>query len=71
MAEGAPADIAMSRFGYLGTALPSDASRQAQADVHAGLLHALGIHWAVAAGFRTTMWASHAFAFDLQLDPLE
>lgn len=34
---------AMSRFGYLQTPLPADASPQAQADAHAGLLDALQI----------------------------
>jgi 2-hydroxy-6-oxonona-2,4-dienedioate hydrolase len=35
--------IAMSRFGYLRTPLPHDASPAAQADAHACLLDALGI----------------------------
>jgi pimeloyl-ACP methyl ester carboxylesterase len=35
--------ITMSRFGYLRTPLPADASPQAQADAHACLLDALGI----------------------------
>jgi pimeloyl-ACP methyl ester carboxylesterase len=35
--------IAMSRFGYLRTPLPMDASAAAQADAHACLLDALGI----------------------------
>jgi pimeloyl-ACP methyl ester carboxylesterase len=35
--------IAMSRFGYLRTPLPEDASPAAQADAHACLLSALGI----------------------------
>jgi pimeloyl-ACP methyl ester carboxylesterase len=35
--------IAMSRFGYLGTPLPADASAAAQADAHAALLDALEI----------------------------
>jgi pimeloyl-ACP methyl ester carboxylesterase len=35
--------IAPSRFGYLGTPLPTDASAEAQADAHAYLLDALGI----------------------------
>jgi 2-hydroxy-6-oxonona-2,4-dienedioate hydrolase len=35
--------IAMSRFGYLRTALPSDASLAAQADAHACLLDAVDI----------------------------
>jgi len=35
--------VAMSRFGYLRTPMPSDASPSAQADAHAALLDALGI----------------------------
>jgi 2-hydroxy-6-oxonona-2,4-dienedioate hydrolase len=35
--------IAMSRFGYLRTPRPADASPEAQADAHACLLDALGI----------------------------
>lgn len=35
--------IAMSRFGYLRTPLPDDASSAAQADAHACLLDALGV----------------------------
>lgn len=35
--------IAMSRFGYLRTPLPADASPAAQADAHAALLDSLGI----------------------------
>src|SRR5689334_7090573 len=35
--------IAPSRFGYLRTPLPADASAEAQADAHACLLDALGI----------------------------
>ena len=35
--------IAMSRFGYLRTPLPADASAEAQADAHACLLDTLGI----------------------------
>ena len=35
--------IAMSRFGYLGTPLPDDASPAAQADAHAALLDALDL----------------------------
>src|SRR5262245_30876223 len=34
--------VAMSRFGYLRTPLPADASAAAQADAHACLLDALG-----------------------------
>lgn len=36
--------IAMSRFGYLRTAMPVDASPAAQADAYACLLDALGVH---------------------------
>lgn len=43
--------IAMSRFGYLGTPLPSDASAAAQADAHASLLDTLGIGRAAVIGF--------------------
>jgi pimeloyl-ACP methyl ester carboxylesterase len=42
--------IAMSRFGYLRTPLPADASAEAQADAHACLLDALGIDRAVVFG---------------------
>ena len=42
--------IAMSRFGYLRTPLPSDASAAAQADAHAALLDQLGIAEAVVLG---------------------
>ena len=42
--------IAMSRFGYLRTPLPSDASAAAQADAHAALLDQLGIAEAVILG---------------------
>jgi 2-hydroxy-6-oxonona-2,4-dienedioate hydrolase len=42
--------IAMSRFGYLRTPLPDDASAEAQADAHAGLLDALGISRAAVVG---------------------
>ena len=35
--------VAMSRFGYLRTPVPADASAAAQADAHAALLDALGI----------------------------
>ena len=38
--------IAMSRFGYLRTPIPADASAAAQADAHVCLLDALGIHQA-------------------------
>ena len=51
--------IAMSRFGYLRTPLPADASPAAQADAHACLLDALGVERAaivgVSAGAPSTM----------------
>lgn len=42
--------IAMSRFGYLRTPLPADASPAGQADAHACLLEALGVSKAAALG---------------------
>jgi 2-hydroxy-6-oxonona-2,4-dienedioate hydrolase len=42
--------IAMSRFGYLRTAMPLDASAEAQADAHVCLLDALGIQQAAVLG---------------------
>ena len=42
--------IAMSRFGYLRTPMPADASPAAQADAHVCLLDALGIAKAAVAG---------------------
>jgi pimeloyl-ACP methyl ester carboxylesterase len=42
--------IAPSRFGYLRTPLPSDASPMAQADAHACLLNALGVRTVVVIG---------------------
>jgi 2-hydroxy-6-oxonona-2,4-dienedioate hydrolase len=42
--------IAMSRFGYLRTPLPTDAGAAAQADAHASLLDALGIERAAIVG---------------------
>ena len=42
--------IAVSRFGYLGTPMPDDASPEAQADAHACLLDALAIERAAVAG---------------------
>jgi 2-hydroxy-6-oxonona-2,4-dienedioate hydrolase len=42
--------IAPSRFGYLGTALPEDASPTAQAHAHAALLDTLGVDRAVVVG---------------------
>jgi pimeloyl-ACP methyl ester carboxylesterase len=43
--------IAPSRFGYLGTPIPSDASPAAQADAHRALLGALKVDRAVVIGF--------------------
>ena len=42
--------IAMSRFGYLRTPMPADASAEAQADAHVCLLDALGIPRAAVMG---------------------
>jgi 2-hydroxy-6-oxonona-2,4-dienedioate hydrolase len=42
--------IAMSRFGYLRTPMPADASAAAQADAHSCLLDALGIALAAVVG---------------------
>jgi pimeloyl-ACP methyl ester carboxylesterase len=42
--------VAMSRFGYLRTPLPDDASAEAQADAHAALLDTLGIGRAAVVG---------------------
>jgi 2-hydroxy-6-oxonona-2,4-dienedioate hydrolase len=42
--------VAMSRFGYLRTPRPADASPQAQADAHLCLLDALGINQAAVMG---------------------
>ena len=42
--------IAMSRFGYLRTPMPADASPAAQADAHVCLVDALGIEQAAVAG---------------------
>jgi pimeloyl-ACP methyl ester carboxylesterase len=42
--------IAPSRFGYLRTPLPADASAEAQADAHACLLDALGVESAAIVG---------------------
>jgi pimeloyl-ACP methyl ester carboxylesterase len=54
--------IAMSRFGYLRTPLPPDASAEAQADAHACLLDALGIRRAVIAGVSAGAPSSLQFA---------
>jgi len=42
--------IAMSRFGYLRTPMPADASAATQADAHVCLLDALGIEHAAVMG---------------------
>ncbi len=54
--------IAMSRFGYLRTPLPADASSAAQADAHACLLDALGIQRAAVVGASAGAPSSMQFA---------
>lgn len=54
--------IAMSRFGYLRTPLPADASPAAQADAHACLLDALGIERAAIFGVSAGAPSSMQFA---------
>lgn len=54
--------ITMSRFGYLRTPLPAEASAAAQADAHACLLDALGIETAVVAGVSAGAPSSIQFA---------
>jgi pimeloyl-ACP methyl ester carboxylesterase len=54
--------IAMSRFGYLHTPLPSDASPSAQADAHACLLDELGIQRAAVVGASAGAPSSLQFA---------
>jgi pimeloyl-ACP methyl ester carboxylesterase len=54
--------IAPSRFGYLGTPLPADASAAAQADAHACLLDALGIERAAIVGASAGAPSSLQFA---------
>jgi pimeloyl-ACP methyl ester carboxylesterase len=54
--------IAVSRFGYLRTPLPADASPAAQADAYAGLLDALGIRHAAVVGFSAGAPSSMQFA---------
>jgi pimeloyl-ACP methyl ester carboxylesterase len=54
--------VAMSRFGYLRTPLPFDASPAAQADAHACLLDALGIKRAAIIGASAGAPSSMQFA---------
>jgi pimeloyl-ACP methyl ester carboxylesterase len=54
--------VAPSRFGYLRTPLPADASPQAQADAHACLLDALGLERAAVVGFSAGAPSSMQFA---------
>lgn len=54
--------IAMSRFGYLRTPLPQDASAAAQADAHACLLDALGTSTAAVIGVSAGAPSSLQFA---------
>ena len=54
--------VAMSRFGYLGTPLPPDASAQAQADAHAHLMDALKIERAAVIGASAGAPSSMQFA---------
>jgi pimeloyl-ACP methyl ester carboxylesterase len=54
--------VAMSRFGYLRTPLPADASPAAQADAHACLLDALGIPRAAILGASAGAPSSMQFA---------
>jgi 2-hydroxy-6-oxonona-2,4-dienedioate hydrolase len=54
--------IAMSRFGYLRTPLPTDASASAQADAHACLLDALKIRRAAVVGASAGAPSSMQFA---------
>jgi pimeloyl-ACP methyl ester carboxylesterase len=54
--------IAMSRFGYLRTPFPADASPAAQADAHACLLDALGIKRAAIIGASAGAPSSMQFA---------
>lgn len=54
--------VAMSRFGYLRTPLPADASAASQADAHACLLDALGIQRVAVVGASAGAPSSTQFA---------
>jgi pimeloyl-ACP methyl ester carboxylesterase len=54
--------ISISRFGYLGTPLPGDATPAAQADAHAALLDALGVPQAAIVGISAGGPSSLQFA---------
>jgi pimeloyl-ACP methyl ester carboxylesterase len=62
LARGGFRVIAMSRFGYLRTPLPKDASAAAQADAHACLLDALNIRRAAILGTSAGAPSSMQFA---------
>jgi len=62
LAAGGLRVIAMSRFGYLRTPLPADASPAAQADAHACLLDALGLKRAALIGASAGAPSSMQFA---------
>jgi 2-hydroxy-6-oxonona-2,4-dienedioate hydrolase len=62
LAAGGFRVVAMSRFGYLRTPLPADASPAAQADAHACLLDALGIERAAVIGISAGAPSSMQFA---------
>jgi pimeloyl-ACP methyl ester carboxylesterase len=62
LVDGGMRVIAMSRFGYLRTPLPRDASASAQADAHACLLEALGIRRAAVVGVSAGAPSSMQFA---------
>jgi pimeloyl-ACP methyl ester carboxylesterase len=62
LAAGGFRVLAMSRFGYLRTPLPADASPAAQADAHACLLDHLGIERAAIVGISAGAPSSMQFA---------
>jgi pimeloyl-ACP methyl ester carboxylesterase len=62
LAAGGLRAVTMSRFGYLRTPLPGDASPAAQADAHACLLDALGIERAAIVGVSAGAPSSMQFA---------